>query len=263
MKSALSAIRRRLDAMPLWGVLVADAALLALWFADLRALDPLPYVDEIFVGAVVAGTSVYLWRRLFGPPSRLAAETRSRLSEIETLFAETRGAAGAITGADGVSREIARMQSLLDQVRAIQVRIENTELVLQTPQYSEGTAAAEVTRLEASLAAAPPAARANLEGALVEARKHVENIARIRATRDELTAAFERIFQLARRIHSQVLGIGLAQGSESELAGSVDELAKTLGEYETERRRIAESEQQVERELEEARRQARESQRTT
>ncbi len=261
MKNALAAIRRRLDSMPLWGVLAADTALLAFWFADLRALDPLPWIDEIFIGTVVAGTSVYLWRRFFGPPSRLAAETRGRLSEIETLFAETRGAAEAIQGADGVSREIARMASLLEQVRAIQVRIENIELVLQTPQYSEGTAASEVARLEASLAAASPAARANLEGALSEARKHVENIARIRATRDELIAAFERIFQLARRIHSQVLGIGLAQGSEADLAGSVDELAKTLGEYETERRRIAESEEIVERELAEARRKARENQR--
>ena len=60
-----------------------------------------------------------------------------------------------------------------------------------------------------------------------------------------------------------MLGIGLAQGSEDELAGSVDELAKTLGEYETERRRIAESEEIVERELAEARRKSRDGQRTS
>ncbi len=250
MKGTLSRIRKRLDAWPVWGVVLLNAGVLALWTVDLRAIDPLPFLDEIFVGGVMAGSAYYLWNRLFGPPTALAAESRRRLAEVETLFGECEAAA---RGSEIAGAEVARMSGLLDRVRAIEQRIEQAELVLGTPQYSVGAAEAEVARLERAHAEASDAARPHLAGALEEARRHRENIGRIRATRDELGAAFERIFQLVRRIHSQILGLGLTDGASAELASSVSELGATLDAYERDRKAAEEAAALVDRELEQAR----------
>ena len=68
-------------------------------------------------------------------------------------------------------------------------------------------------------------------------------------SRDELSAAFERIYQLVRRIHSHIVGVGLAQGTDRDVATSVDELAKTLGEYEKEQAALERAERIAEAEI--------------
>lgn len=253
MKRFLTRVRRRLDAMPLWSVAAINAGVLALWLADFRIPDPLPYMDELFVTAVLAGTSLYLWNRWFGPPSALSAETRRRRAEIEQLFEDTR----AISGATRVSAELARLEELVRRVATIQERIEQTEIVLQDPTYAPGTADAEIARLGKALAASTGGARENLAGALEEARRHRSNIQSIAARRDELVAALERIHQIFRRIHSQVVSVGLSEGNEAAVGESVEELARTLEEYESERRRLEEAEQIVDRELAETERRSR------
>lgn len=250
MKQALSSIRRRLDTIPLWAVALLDIGVLAFWLGDLRVPDPVPAVDELVVGGILIASAVYTWRRMFGAPSALAAEKRRRLAEVEVLHDETVKAAAAA----GVSGEVSRIRSLLEGIRRIEARIEQTEVVLATPQYSKSAAEAEVTRLQAEVERAEGGAKANLAAALMEAQQHVQNIDRVRATRDELSAAFERSFQIVRRIHSQVIGIGLAQGSKSDLTSSVDELARTVDEWETERARQERAERMVEEELEADRR---------
>lgn len=240
--------------MPLWAIALGNLTVLGVWMIDIRTLDPLPYVDEVVIGAMLAGTSLYLWNRYFGPPTPIAADSRRRLAEVEGLYQDTKRAAGSLPAA---ASEIARLGALLEKVRAIEARIEQTEIVLASPQYSTTAAAAEIARLESEVAKAPAAARENLEGALAEAKKHAGNIAHIRATGASLSAAFERIYQIIRRIHSQVLAFGLAQGGETELAGSVDELQKALEEQERERQAAVSAESLLEKELEEARRKQR------
>ena len=143
-------------------------------------------------------------------------------------------------------------------MKVIEGRLEQTEIVLSSPQYDLRDATAEVDRLAAAVAAASePHTRANLDGALSEAMKHAENIRGIGRTRDELSSAFERIYQLVRRIHSQIVGLGLAQGTERDLSVSIDELEKTLAEYEREQVQLADAEKIVDREIAEAERIAR------
>jgi hypothetical protein len=253
MKAVLSSIRRRLDAMPVWAVLGINALILGLWMIDFQVPDEIP-IDKILIGVMFAGTSVYLWRRYFGAPSALAAESRRRLAEIETLFEESKKASASLAGAGGVQVEVERLGALLTRVRQIQKRIEQTELVLQSREYDEVAAKGEVTRLETAVAGASDATKANFSAALMEAQAHLANIQRIKSTRDELGAAFERFFQIFRRIHSQIIGMGLAQGTEGELTSSVDELAKALDEYERENVAMAHAEDLVDKELAEAKR---------
>ncbi len=233
--------------MPLWAIALGNAAVLALWMVDIRSLDPLPWIDEIVIGAMLGSTTIYLWNRFFGPPTAASADSRRRLAEVESLYEDTKRVPAA-------AAEISRLGALLEKVRAIQARIEQAEVVLATPQYSTEAAATEIARLEAGIAKASAAAKENLEGALAEAKKHAENVARIRVTRDALVAAFERIYQIVRRIHSQVLALGLSQGGDTELSGSVDDLARALEEQEKDRAATASAEQLLEKELEEARR---------
>ena len=249
MKGALASIRRRLDSFPLWGVALLDLGLLAFWLVDFRVPDPIFGLDEILIGGVLAATGVYTWRRMFGPPSSLAAEKRRRLAEVETLHGEIKNAAGTA----GVAADVSRLDGLLEGIRKVEARIEQAELVLATPQYSKEAALAEVTRLKAEVEKAGDSARSNLAAALMEAERHVENIDAVRATRDELSSAFERIYQIVRRIHSQVIGLGLSQGSRNDLSVSVDDLARTIDEYEKERVQQERAERIVDQELEEER----------
>lgn len=235
--------------MPLWAVLAADAAIVGLWLVDFRIPDPFRYSDEIILGAVGVGTAVYVWRRFFGPPGAISAAARRRVAEIEILFEECRRAAASLPGAAG---EVERLSSLLEKVRVIEERLEQTETVLLSPEYDLSRAAAEVDRLRAQRDSASGATRENLEGAVLEAQKHVENVKAIYGTRDELSAAFERIYQLVRRIHSQIVGAGLAHGQGSALSTSVDELASTLAEYEREQAVMARAEKIAEKEIAEA-----------
>lgn len=252
MKGALSSIRRRLDTFPLWGVVLLNVGLVAVWVGNLRIPDPIPVVDELILGGIVAASAVYTWRRIFGPPSALAAEKRRRLAEVGILHDEIVKAAETA----GVSGEVSRIRALLDGIKKIQARIEQIEVVLASPQYSRPSAEAEVARLQAEVDRTVGAAKANLAAALMEAQEHVQNIDRVRSTRDELSAAFERTFQIVRRIHSQVIGIGLAQGTKSDLTSSVDELARTVYEWEAERKEQERAERMVEEELEADRRRA-------
>lgn len=256
MKSVISRIRRRLDTIPLWAVALGWVGVMGLWMIDIRSLDPLPFLDEIFFTVVTGATALYVWNRMFGPPTATSAESRRRLAEVESLYEDAKRVPAAAS-------EMVRLGTLLEKVRAIQGRIEQAEIVLASPQYSTASAAAEIARLEAELARASDAAKANLEGALAEARKHAENVARIHGTRDTLKAAFERTYQIIRRIHSQVLALGLAQGGETELSGTVDELARALEEQEKDRVASVDAEALLERELEEARRKQRQGQTTT
>lgn len=255
MASVFTRIRRRLDAMPLWMVAAIDAAVVAVFLFDVRIPDPFKFTDELIIGSVALGTGIYLWRRFFGPPGAMSAAARSKVAEIEMLFDESRRAAQAIPGAGG---EVTRMGTLLAKVKIIEERLEQTEIVLSSPQYDLASAKAEVDRLAAAGAAASePHTRANLDGALAEAMKHMENIRSIERTRDELSSAFERVYQLVRRIHSQIVALGLSQGTERDLALSVDELANTLAEYEREQKALAEAEKIADREIAEAERIAR------
>ena len=250
MRKALASIRRRLDAVPLWAVGLLNLGVVAAWFVDFRFIDPLPFLDEIAITGVLAASALYTWRRAFGPPTALAAEKRRRLAEVELLYEEIRKAAGAA----GVGSDVERLAELLEGIRKVEARIEQAELVLATPQYSVPAAAAEVARLKAEAGSAVGAAKADLEAALTEAERHADNIARVRGTRDELSAAFERVFQIVRRIHSQVIGLGLSQGTRDDVASSVDELAKTIDEYERDRRSLEDAERLVDQELEADRR---------
>lgn len=246
MKGALARIRRRLDAIPLWAVGLLDLGILAVWLADFRVPDPLPALDELLIGGVLLATGIYTWRRLYGPPSSLAAEKRRRLAEVEILHGEIRSSAGAA----GIAGDVARLDDLLDGIKKVEERIEQAELVLATPQYSVMAAKADIARLQSELEKATDASRANLGAALMEAERHLENIERVRATRDELASAFERIFQIVRRIHSQVIGQGIAQDSRDDLASSVEELARTIDEYEKDRAQQERAEKMVDIELE-------------
>jgi len=250
MKGALASIRRRLDSFPLWGVGLINLGVLAFWLADFRVPDPLPGIDEVLIGGIVIASSIYTWRRLFGPPSSLAAEKRRRLAEVEILHDEIKKSAGVA----GVAGDVARLGELLDGIRKVELRIEQAELVLATPQYSKEAAEAEVARLTGEVERSSDTAKANLAAALMEAERHVENIVAVRKTRDELSSAFERIYQITRRIHSQVIGLGIAQGSRDDLASSVDELAATIDEYEKDRISMERAEKMVDAELEEERR---------
>lgn len=252
MKGAFASVRRRLDAFPLWAIGLLDLGVLAFWLADFRVPDPIPALDELLVGGILLGSAVYTWNRIFGPPTSLAAEKRRRLAEVEVLHEETKRAAGAA----GAVADVSRLEPLIDGIRRIEARIEQAELVLATPQYSLTDAEAEVVRLKGEVEKASVAARANLAAALMEAERHVQNIAAVRSTRDELASAFERIYQIVRRIHSQVIGLGIRQGSREDLASSVEELARTIDEYERERARQERAEAMVEAELEQDRRKA-------
>ena len=246
MTKALASIRRRLDAVPLWAVGLLNLGILAVWMADWRLPDPLPGIDEVLVTGILVASAVYTWRRLFGPPSSLAAEARRRLAEVEILHDEIVKAAAAA----GVAGEVSRIKALLEGIRKIEGRIEQAEIVLASPQYARAAAEAEVRRLDAEVARATDGAKANLAAAHMEAQRHLENIDQVRATRDELSAAFERTFQIIRRIHSQVIGIGLSRGSKDDLSSSVDELAKTIDDMEKERLQQERAEKQVDAELE-------------
>jgi hypothetical protein len=250
MKAALSSIRRRLDAVPLWAVGLLDLGILALWLVDFRLPDPILGLDEIVIGGVLLATGVYTWKRVFGPPSSLAAEKRRRLAEVEILHDEIRKSAGVA----GVAGDVARLGGLIDGIKKVEARIEQAELVLALPQYSKEAAASEVTRLKSEVEKASDVSRGNLAAALMEAERHVENIDHVRMTRDELSSAFERIYQIVRRIHSQVIGLGIAQGSRDDLASSVDELARTVDEYEKDRIQQERAEKMVDVEVEEERR---------
>ena len=249
MKGALASIRRRLDTFPLWGIALLDLGILAFWLADFRIPEPIMGVDEVLISGVLLASGIYTWRRMFGPPSALAAEKRRRLAEVEVLHGEIKNAAGTA----GVAADVSRLDGLLDGIRTVEARIEQAELVLATPQYSKEAALAEVARLRSEVEKAGDSSRANLAAALMEAERHVENIDAVRATRDELSSAFERIYQIVRRIHSQVIGIGLSQGTRDDLATSVDELARTIDEYEKERFQQERAERIVDAELEEER----------
>ena len=250
MKGALASIRRRLDSFPLWGVGLVNLGVLAFWLADFRLPDPLPGIDEVLVTGVLVASGVYTWKRMFGPPSSLAAEKRRRLAEVEILHDEIKKSAGVA----GVAGDVARLGELLAGIQKVEARIEQAELVLATPQYAKEAAEAEVARLKVEVGKASDTARANLAAALMEAERHVENIDGVRKTRDELSSAFERIYQITRRIHSQVIGLGIAQGSRDDLASSVDELAATIDEYEKDRASLEKAEKLVDAELEEERR---------
>lgn len=250
MKGALGSIRRRLDAVPLWAVGLLDLGVLALWLVDFRVPDPIMGVDELLIGGVLIASGVYTWKRLFGPPSSLAAEKRRRLAEVELLHGEIAKSAGVA----GVAGDVARLDGLLDGIKKVEARIEQAEIVLATPQYSKAAAAAEVARLKSEVEKASDGSRANLAAALMEAERHLENIDRVLLTRDELSSAFERIYQIVRRIHSQVIALGIAQGSRDDLASSVDELARTIDEYEKDRVQQERAEKMVDIEVEEERR---------
>jgi hypothetical protein len=234
MATQIERLRHRVDAMSLWWVVAFNAAALGVWMADFRFPDPLP-VDRILLGGVFLGSAFYLWRRFFGPPTALCAVARRRLAEMELLFHESQDAAKQLPG---LAADVTRLESLVQQVRQIEARIEQTEIVLLKDEYDGDAAAAEVARLEAAVKDAGEGSRTNLEGALAEARKHAGNVAHIKATREELSAAFERIYQLVKRIHSQVAGIGLDQGG-SEFTSSVNDLASTIAEYEKEQDALA------------------------
>lgn len=250
MASVFSRIRRRLDATPLWAIGAVNAGVVAVFLFDVRIPDPFKFMDEIILGSVALGTAIYVWRRFFGPPGVISADARRKVAEIETLFEESRKAAETVPGAGG---EVVRLGSLLEKVRVIEQRLEQAEIVLSSPQYDVRGASQEIDRLAAAVAAAPAGhTRTNLEGALSEAKKHIANIAGIEGTRDELSSAFERIYQLVRRIHSQIVGLGLAQGTERDLSVSIDELAKTLAEYEYEQEEQKRAEAIVDREIAEA-----------
>lgn len=250
MKDALASIRRRLDSFPLWGVGLINLGVLAVFLADYRLPDPLPGIDEVLITGLLIASGIYTWKRLFGPPSALAAEKRRRLAEVEILHAEIKQSAGVA----GVAADVARLGELLDGIKKVEARIEQAELVLSTPQYSKEAAESEVTRLKAEVEKASDTSRANLAAALMEAERHLENINGVRKTRDELSSAFERIYQITRRIHSQVIGLGIAQGSRDDLASSVDELAATIDEYEKDRVSMERAERLVDAELEEEQR---------
>ncbi|HVO29891.1 MAG TPA: hypothetical protein VMV18_04110, partial [bacterium] len=131
MASVFRSVRRRLDAMPLWGVIAIDAVVLGLWLIDFRIPDEIP-VDKVLLGGVFLASGVYAWRRYFGPPGALSAAARRKVAEIELLFDECRKASETIPGAAG---EVARLAELLGKVQSIEQRLEQTETVLLSPQY--------------------------------------------------------------------------------------------------------------------------------
>ena len=238
MKEFFWKVRRRLDAMPMWQIVALNVGVFAVWMLDFRIPDEIP-IDKIVIGGMFLGTGFYLWRRFFGPPSALSASLRRRISEMEALYSESRTAAAQISDSGEVAMEIGRLGDLLAKVRVLSARVEQAEVVLQDARYSEDSAAKEVERLQKAVDAADAKTKPDLLAAFEEARAHQANVGKIRGTRDQLAAAFERFYQLFRRIHSQVLGLRLSQGNAADLVGSIDELAKALAELEAEGQRKA------------------------
>ena len=67
----------------------------------------------------------------------------------------------------------------------------------------------------------------------MEAEQHAQNIARVRATRDELSSAFERIFQIVRRIKGDIYEFKDATGTMKVEIDDEDWPPMSIGEKDT------------------------------
>ena len=235
----LDKAREFLDGFPMWALLLANIGLVAFVFFDLSFADPLPALDEIVSVALLAGTTVYIWQRLKGGPRTPGArEVRKRMKEIERL-AESLAITAAQHDSPEVTAQVRRMSELLPRARDVAARLLALEVVLSRPEYREGGARAVALRLEKDIANASGDARAELEGALSDARAHLANLKAVRDKGAAMRASLERVRQLYRRAESQVLVGVLDRQATGGLVATVDELQKVLEELDRARDEVA------------------------
>lgn len=240
MKKRLEGVQNYLDSLPLWLLLVANAALLAFVFFDLRFPDMLPALDELLALAVFGGSAIYMWNRIFGGPRTPGArEVRRIMKEIERLDSELRKVGKKIKSAD-VSAQIRGMSELLPKARDVAQRLLALEVILSRPEYQESKALANVNRLVKELENADDAVKPELQKALDGAKDHLANLHIVRTKGATMRASLEHVRQLFLRAESKVLAATIDEaGATAGLAATVQELQGVLDELEAAREEVA------------------------